>query len=60
MSEKEKPLSLEEAMKTAPKMTSLPSSLEAQQAMAAAFLKSQEPQIRAAGEWLAGKLVKKA
>lgn len=54
----EKPLSMGEAMKSAPKPSSAPASLEAQQAMAAALLKSNEPQIRAAGEWFAGKLAK--
>lgn len=50
-----RPLSLEEAMKDAPKMTGPPSSLEARAAMVVAFSKSSSPQIRAAGEWLAGK-----
>jgi hypothetical protein len=50
--------SLEEALKEMPPRSSPPASQEAKQAMAAAFMKSQEPQIRAAGEWLAGKLAK--
>ncbi len=50
-----RPLSLEEAMKDAPKRTSPPASLEARAAMVIALSKSSSPQIRAAGEWLAGK-----
>ena len=50
-----RPLSLEEAMKDAPKMTSPPSSLEARAAMVIAFSKSSSPQILAAAEWVAGK-----